>query len=317
MGTIVRHFLLLLFLCGTAFPQNHQALAMGVSGSYGVGPGDVLDLKVFEVEELTRFVTVDSGGTISLPLLPPVSVAGLTTPEIEKELARLYREGRYLRDPQISVAVREFRSQPISILGAVEHPGVYQLQGRRRLLEVLAMAGGFSADVGGTITILQEHPAEAENGIENAGPEQQVQRAGKVILVRELLTLVGENPVIAPRDIIRVGKTGSVYVVGAVGKPGEYTIRDQEVMTVLRAVSLAAGPVRNSAPQKAKVLRQTDAGRQEIEVRINDILHGRLPDLALQANDILFVPESRGKGALSRGAEAAIQVGTGVAIWRR
>jgi polysaccharide export outer membrane protein len=316
---------LLLFLCWTAFPQNSSFPAIGINGAYRLGPGDVLEVKVFEVEELSGAVIVDSRGLIAVPLLPAQCVAGLTTFQIGERLTDLY--GRdLLRNPQINVSVREFHSQPVSILGAVENPGIYQLQGERRLLEVLAMAGGFTAGVGATITIFRIPAAQAR-------ASEQGERCGELLpddfaVIHEvpeeiqvsiplLLTMSRENPIIKPRDVIRVSKAGAVYVVGAVDKPGEFPIKDQGIMTVLRAVSLAAGPSRHSAPQKARIIREIDGTKQEIAAPINDILHGRWPDPVLLAGDILFVPESGTKRALTRGAEAAIQVGTGIAIWRR
>ena len=145
-------FIAILGLLTPCFPQTPAGYAIGVAGSYKVGPGDVLDIAVFEVEELSKLAPVGAGGRISLPMLGDVPVAGMTTREIETELERRYAV-KYLNDPQLSVSVKEFRSQPVSVIGAVDKPGVYQLQGSRRLIEVLAMAGGFAPDVGDVITI--------------------------------------------------------------------------------------------------------------------------------------------------------------------
>jgi polysaccharide export outer membrane protein len=126
----------------------------------------------------------------------------------------------------------------------------------------------------------------------------------------------GDNPWIEPYDVVRVAKTGLVYVLGAVTRPGGYPI-EQESMTVLRAISLAQGLDPRAAPQKARVIRQQGAAKREIAVAIDDILRGRAADAPLEDNDILFVPDSRARSALHRGAEAAIQIATGVIIWRR
>jgi succinoglycan biosynthesis transport protein ExoP len=141
-----------------AWPQDQAPI--GVSGAYRVGPGDVVQITVFEVAELSQPAVVTQQGSIPLPLVGEVGVEGLTTSEIESKLTSLYSQD-LLRNPQISVRVEEFRSQPVSILGAVREPGVYQLQGRRRLLDVLAIAGGLSPEVGETITISRlgvQHP---------------------------------------------------------------------------------------------------------------------------------------------------------------
>lgn len=325
-------------LCGSpALTQSAGPTAISPAGPYRVGPGDVLDIAVFEVDELSKPATVGPQGKIVLPLLGEVAVEGLTPLEIAARLEELYGES-LLRNPQISVAVRDYRSQPVSVFGAVERPGIYQLQGRRRLLEVLAMAGGLANDSGDEIRIArhgsgpgaarEELAGEAlppggavAGGVDGAGiapaPEEIPQEI--VASLRRLLADPSEtrdNPWIEPYDVVRVAETGLVYVLGAVARPGGYPI-EQESMTVLRAISLAQGLDRRAAPQKARVIRQQGAAKQEIAVPIDDILRGAAADPPLEDNDILFVPDSRAKSALHRGAEAAIQLATGVIIWRR
>jgi polysaccharide export outer membrane protein len=315
------------------FPQSPAGSTIGVAGSYKVGPGDVLDIAVFEVEELSKTAAVGAAGRISLPMLGDVPVAGLTTRSIETDLERRYAV-KYLNDPQISVSVKEFRSQPVSLIGAVDKPGVYQLQGSRRLIEVLAMAGGFAPDVGDVITISRrgEDAGETPDFLTANLPESQANDLGVEpepasgagseieVSVRELLRMSGghaHNPLIEPHYVIRVSKAGLIYVMGAVEKPGGFPIKDQETLTVLRAVSLALGTARHASPQKARLIRGVDGAKQEIPVRIQDMVEGKLPDIAMRADDILFIPDSRAKSALGRGAEAALQIATGIAIWGR
>ena len=327
-------FSAVLGLLTPGFAQSPAGSAIGVAGSYKVGPGDVLDIAVFEVEELSKTAAVGAAGGISLPMLGEIPVAGMTTREIETDLERRYAV-KYLKDPQISVSVKEFRSQPVSVIGAVEKPGVYQLQGSRRLIEVLAMAGGFAPDVGATITISRRPHGDAAEAVEfltanlpeslandlaaNAAPASSSSPEIEVS-VRALLRMSGgdaHNPFIEPHDVIRVSKAGLIYVMGAVEKPGGFPIKDQETLTVLRAVSLASGTARHAAPQKARLIRGVDGAKQEIPVRIHDMVEGKLADMAMQADDILFIPDSRARSALGRGAEAALQIATGIAIWGR
>jgi len=312
------------------WPQAQTPI--GVSGPYRVGPGDVVQITVFEVDELSQPAVVSQQGSIPLPLVGEVQVGGLTTSEIEAELKSLYSRD-LLRNPQISVRVEEFRSQPVSILGAVGEPGVYQLQGRRRLLDVLAIAAGLSPEVGETITISRsgaQRPVPDEAGLPRSPPPVQFispqpaeDRAGRTemrVVVRDLLSgAAGEagNPLIEPHDVIQVAKAGVVYVLGAVKQPGGFPIKDQEKVTVLRAISLAAGLDGHAAPQGARIIRQLGAEKFEVPVPVRDILKGRARDIELETNDILFIPDSRAKNALSRGAEAAIQMATGLVIWRR
>ena len=311
--------------------QAAEESQVGVRGPYRVGAGDILDILVFEVEELSRPAVVTPGGTISLPLIGEIPVKGKTTVEIETALKEHYGDN-YLRNPQISVSVTDFRSQPVSVVGAVQEPGVYQLQGERRLVEVLAMAGGLTEEVGESITISRHNDGAGSIAV-GPGADMLGTAAARLLIdhgdaaggeievsVRELLTARdgGEaNPIIEPHDVIRVSKAGIVYVMGAVEKPGGFVIKDQEQMTVLRAISLASGFGRHSSPQKARVIRQYEGVKREIPIRIKDVIEGSEEDLNLQANDILYIPDSRAKSAISRSIEAMIQVGTGVAIFRR
>jgi polysaccharide export outer membrane protein len=165
------------------------------------------------------------------------------------------------------------------------------LRGLRRLTDVLALAGGTTPEAG----------------------EITVTRAGKVSQVSER----EQDLVIQAHDEVRVAPAGMVYVVGEVGRPGGFPLRHRETVTLLKAVALAEGWRRTAAPQRARVIRSAGGARSEIPVRLADVLAGRAPDLALQPGDVLFVPHSQAKGAMARAAEAAVQVATGVVIWRR
>ena len=297
-------------------PVRRDGAGWGINGPYPIGQGDVLDITVFEVEELSQSVVVGPRGMISLPLIGEVGVGGLTTSQVKKTLKKRYGRG-LLRDPQISVRVSEYHSRPVSVLGAVREPGVYQLRGRRRLVEVLAMAGGLSDEVGETVTISRAGPpaGAADHAASNAASRRELR-----VPLRSVLRLLDENesnPFIEPNDTVRVEKAGLIYVLGAVKQPGGFPLKQQEDITVLRAISMAGGLASHSAPQKSRVIRPTESGKQEIPVRIRDILSGRENDSPLRANDVLFVPDSRAKSALTRSSEAVLQMLTGIVIWRR
>jgi polysaccharide export outer membrane protein len=274
--------------------------SIGVRGSYHCGPGDLLDIRFFEVEDLDTQAPISAAGQISLPLVGAVSVGGLTTAEIEDRLEAMYRED-VIKEPQISVSVAEFQSQPVTVIGAVREPGAYQLRGERRLLELLAMAGGLDEEVGGGIKLQR-------------GSDEVI-----TVSIGELLARPGPltNILIKPHDIVEVERAGVVYVVGAVEKAGGFPVRDQRPMTVLRALSLAQGLSQFSSPQNAMVIRDLGAERREIPVALKDILRGRGEDVVLEMDDILWVPDSRAKSVLNRGVEAAIQMATGIVVWRR
>ena len=279
-----------------------STLQPGGGEEYRLGPGDKLAIEVFEVAELSGPAVVDVAGAIRLPLVGEVKATGLTARELEDALEARYGDN-LLENPQITVAVEDFRSQPVSIVGEVAEPGVYQLQGRRRLLEVLAMAGGLTEHVGETITITRA----------SAG-------ADRAISVKNLLTLEpgeDDNPWIEPHDVLRVSRAGVIYVIGAVRQPGGFPIKDQERMTVLRAVSLASGTERTAARQRVRLIRQRDGAEQDIPVNLSDVLKGKAEDATLEPNDILYVPNSAMKTTLNRTTEAVIQMATGLVIWRR
>src|SRR5712692_8972352 len=192
--------------------------------AYRLGPGDVIDVNVFEVEDLSKPVVISPEGAAAFPLVGAVELAGLTTSQAAARLRQLYSKN-LIRDPQISVSVKEYHSQPVSILGAVAKPGVYQLRGPRRLSNVLALAGGLAPEAGSEITI---------------------QRQEEVLRVA---TRGEDNPWIEGSDTVRVSKAGVVYVVGEVGRAGGFPLKDQEQITVLKALSLAEGLRRYAAPQ--------------------------------------------------------------------
>lgn len=292
---------IVLTLGAAATPALEFGAELGVSGEYLLGPGDVLRIDVFEVEELSSEATLAPDGTIGVALIGRVEAAGKTALEVQGEIERRLADG-LLREPQVTVSVAEFRSQPVSIVGAVKQPGVYQLRGRRRLVDVLALAGGFTELAGETITISREGDAAREievsvRGLLRSGASDE------------------DNPYVEPRDVVRVASAGVVYVLGAVKKAGGFPIRDQEPMTVLSAVSLAEGQLGTASLQRARVIRGRGESKQEIPVKVRDVLNGRAPDSRLEANDILYIPDSRTKSALNRGAEAVVQMATGLVIW--
>ncbi len=284
-----------------ADPGWSRTSEAGVSGEYRCGPGDRLRIDVFEVEDLSGEAMVAANGSIRMPLLGAVEAGGLTPSQIETRLTGLYAEG-LLRDPQIQVSVLDYGSQPVSVIGAVHSPGIYQLRGRRRLLDVLALAGGFSERVGEVVTI--SSPGD--------GAERQV--ALKPLLAGRAPEL---NLWVEPHDAIQVEAASLVYVLGSVGRPGGFPIENQERLTALQALSLAEGADGAAALKRARLIRRANDHRIEIEVNLARVLAGKDEDPTLAPNDILFVPASGAKTALHRGAEAVVQMATGVVIWRR
>lgn len=294
-----------LALACAGFAAAAEPISLGVRGEYRCGPGDRLTVTVFEVEELSGPVSIDAAGLIRLPLIGTVAVGGLTTGQIETRLAELYG-GDLLQDPQISVAVEEFGSQPVSVLGAVRAPGVLQLQGSRRLLDVIAMAGGLSEQAGERILIRRSGADDSAPPLEIAVPVKQMLASGSDSQY---------NPWIRPHDTVQAETAGLVYVLGSVNRPGGFPIKDQEQITALQAMSLAEGSKPTASLQRAQIIRGLD--KTEIAISVKDVIQGKAPDPILLPNDILYIPDSRFKSATSRGAEAIVQMAVGMVIWRR
>lgn len=271
---------------------------------YVIGPQDLLQITFQEAAELSREVRVSADGTVNLPLMERFSVAGLTLDQAERLIVKKYREGGILNDPHVSVLVKELLSKPITVLGAVRNPGVFQVSGQSRLLRMISQAGGLTDEAGTEIQILRAAAAEGQ---------QVVRITTEAVRSGELQA----NVPVWGGDTINVRPAGAVYVVGAVNRPGRHFLGGQsEGLTVLRVLALSEDLKRTAKPDKAVLIRRGATGElQQVPVDIKKILSQKAPDVALNANDVLFVPDSAGKRAMMRGLDAAIQIATSVAIF--
>ena len=300
-------------------PNELQAKCGGqVRSTYLLGPDDQLEISGPELTDFAnKPVRIDGEGDIQAPLVGRVQVSGLTAQQTEQKLNKAL--STYIRQPQVVVNVVEVRSQPVSVLGAVNAPGVHQVQGRKTLLEMLALAGGIRQDAGYSVRITRElawgciplptamfdasgHFSVAELNLkkimEAKNPEENIQ--------------------IFPHDVISVPKAEMVYVIGDVRRSGGFVLGEHQSISVLQALSLAEGLNNTADTRHARILRlkrEADQ-REELPVDVKDVLNGKKPDVPLQGDDILFIPGSTGKRAALRAIEAAVQTGTGLAVWR-
>jgi polysaccharide export outer membrane protein len=289
-----------------------------VRSTYLLGPEDELQISGPELDELsTKTVRVDGEGDIQVPLVGRVHVAGLTVQQAEQELNK--KLSTYIRHPQAALDVKELRSQPASILGAVNQPGVHQVEGHKTLMEMISMAGGVRPDAGYSIRITRQ----VEWGcipLPGATLDASGQFTVAQVNLQEIMEAKRpeENIQIFPHDVISVPKAELVYVTGDVKKSGGYILGERQTMSVLQAVSLAEGLGPAPDPRHAKILRLNPGAdqRTEIPVDLKKILQGKGGDVPMQGNDILFVPDSTGRKVALRVMEAAISTGTGLAIYR-
>jgi polysaccharide export outer membrane protein len=289
-----------------------------VRSTYLLGPDDQLEISGPELSDMAnKPARIDGDGDIQVPLVGRIHVSGLTVQQSERELNKVL--STYIRHPQVVVTVTELRSLPVSILGAVNTPGVHQVQGRKTLLEMLSLAGGIRSDAGYSIRITRQ----VEWGCIPL-PGAALDASGRFSVAEVNLKKImeaknpEENIQIFPHDVISVPKAEMVYVIGEVKRSGGFVLGEHQSISVLQALSLAEGLNGTADTRHARILRlKRDADqREEMAVDVKDVLTGKKPDFALQGDDILFIPGSTGKKAALRAIEAAIQTGTGMAIWR-
>lgn len=289
-----------------------------------IGSGDLLHIDVFDVPELSRDVRVSDTGEISYPLVPGrIAAAGKTPFQLETDLERLLIENGLVSHPQVSVFVREQNSQPVSVVGAVNHTMVYQVVRPTTLLEVLAAAGGISDTAGDMVIVTRpKKPDVAKVEPASATLNSDADEQKITVRIRDLLESGDSafNIPILGGDTVTVPPAGIVYVMGfGVAQPGGYVLQSHgDQVTVLKALALAHGLTPFAKSNDAVIMRDNPATghRDLIPVRIKEMEKHKASDVPLKSNDILYVPDSAGKKALAKGGEAALGIGTGVALYR-
>ncbi len=298
--------------------DSDSSATAAASSDYILGPEDEIEVEVLNVPELKQTVRVAADGKISVPLIGRVPASGLTPEQLRQELADQWGES-YLQDPQVSIFVKEFKARPVSVIGAVEKPGLYYLKGPRNLIEVLSMAGGFgkkaSSAAGRTVVITRKsgfQDLQVADGMHLRGPDQIEIDLNRLLYTRD----PGLNIEMKPLDTVAVSKADVVYVTGAVKKPGGIVLDDRPTVTVIQAISMAEGFSGTASRGGARILRtRQDGSKIEIPVNLTKVMKGKAEDLTLAANDILYVPDSKKKVALSRAADVSVSTFSAWLIW--
>jgi polysaccharide export outer membrane protein len=251
-----------------------------------------------ELEEITnRPYIVDEEGFVTLPLVGQVQAAGLTVERFEAALIDLLKQ--YVRQPQLTVVVTQFSSDPVFFVGAFNAPGIYPLTGKRTLVEMLSSIGGLSPTASKRLRVTRR----IEQGripLPNAVDTPDGKGTTVEINLQVLYSTVNpaEDITLQPFDVVSAERAEVVYVTGAVIKEGGIPLEERETLTVLKALALSGGAQPNAKLKQGKVLRQVmdSSRRAEIPVNLNDIREGRANDFPLMANDILFLPRGKGVG---------------------
>lgn len=298
-----------LFLAGTASAQTPVASSIAApakapaatrsSEHYRIGPGDVLDIRVFNKTQFSRDgVRVDGRGMIRMPFIDgEIQAACMTEQQLADDIGNRYVD--YLRNPQVDVFIREFQSQPVAVLGAVRAPSRFQLQRRVRLLELLSFAGGPTENAGRTIQIVHTTTSAACNDAGQLETNETEASALDNYKLDETLNGADEaNPFVRPGDVVSIAEADQAYVVGNVLRPSAIPLK--ESITVSRAIAISGGLMPDTKTDRVRIVRQPpgSASKTEIFVDLKAIDRRNAEDVVLQAGDIVDVPVSGGKRLL-------------------
>jgi polysaccharide biosynthesis/export protein len=342
---------------------------------YVIGTGDLLSIQVFDVPELSREVRVSQTGTIGIPLVPVrLHITGLTELQAELKIAEVLEANGLVSRPQVSVFVKEKKSKPITVVGAVMHPMVFQADRQITLLEVLAEAGGIAGDAGDSVIVTRAETNPSDDvsspptiSPQDAAPTSAAPRDSAAVTapqrvspsssadstsatqpivpsptptstiadaqlvppplsntitvnLNQILEIgdTSNNIVLVPGDIVTVPHAGIVYALGAVNRPGGFTVsNDRRQLTTLKLLALAGGLDRAAKSARAVIVRKDGSGQQhEVEVDLKKVMKFEAEDVQLQPSDILYVPKSAAKQALIKTAELSAALGTAIVIYR-
>jgi polysaccharide export outer membrane protein len=280
-------------------------IAMGNSG-FGsgaagpIGAGDLLEVSVFDTPELSGKLRVSNTGDVSFPLIGMLHLQNATAEQAQNLVRQKLIDGSFVINPQVTIFVAEYATQGVSIVGEVHKPGVYPAFGEHHLLDYLSLAEGLTLLAGTNITITH---------VGHSNDPLHVKVTGGASPTPE------NNPLILPGDTIFVERTGLVYVIGDVARPGGFPMDHNEQITILQALALAQGTNYTAAKGATRLIRTTPQGRIEIPVDLKKIMAFKATDLAMQDNDILIIPSSATKNVL-KGIGTAMPAVAGAAIYR-
>ncbi len=292
--------------------QSNRAATIPEQGAnlpaQAVGPNDLIAVSVYDAPELSRTIRIGTDGLIRLPMLKrQIKAEGLFPADLETAIAQALREEQILVDPFVTVTIAEYHSRPISVSGAVKMPLVFQAEGPISLLEALARAQGLSENAGPEVLVSRSQP----------GPDGATVMLTRRVSVRNLINDADPavNIKLTGGEEIRVPEVSKIYVVGNVKKPGAYPVQDGSETTILQMLALTEG-LEQFANRNAFIYRREASGsKNEIPVQLDKILARKSPDVPLIANDILYIPDNRGKRIGVRAIEALIAAASGAGAY--
>jgi len=305
---LIRRGVVFLLFSGVALAQTRPSLPTIDLGAnlpaQRIGANDLIAVSVYDQPEFTRSVRVSADGFIRLPMLERrIEAEGLLPDELETRIAEALRGESVLVDPIVTVTIAEYQSRPISVAGAVKNPITFQAVGPVTLLEAITRAGGLSPDAGLEILVTRSQPGE------HGKPTALTQR----IPVKALIDAAAPelNIQLHGGEEIRVPEIGKIFVVGNVKKPGAFAIQDASETTVLQMLALAEGLTPYAGKQAFVYRREALGSKNEIPIELRKILERKAPDVTLTANDILYIPDNRGRRASMAVLEKVVSFAAG------
>ncbi len=278
-------------------PPQAEATSNAPSHAIKLGPGDLVEMSVYNVPELSTKTRISSNGDMYCPLIGYMHVGGMSSEEAQAAIEQ--RLSEFVKNPHVSLFVVEYASQGASVLGEVTRPGVYPVLGQQHLLNLISAAGGLTEKAGRSLTVT--HLSDPDHTI-------------TITLPRNLADNSETNIAVFPGDTVIVHKADIVYIVGDVLRPSG-VLMDSGGLTVLQALALAGGTGRTASLGSAKLLRKgPNDTTTQTPVDLKKILQAKAADFPLEPNDILIVPSSTGKILAGRTLEAALQAATLISV---
>jgi polysaccharide export outer membrane protein len=284
-----------------AVQAQNQPTETSQAPKISIGPGDLLDIEVFDTPELSGTARVNQTGEVNLSVVGTIHLAGLTAGQASRQVEEQLHARGLMIDPHVTVSISEYASQGATLMGEVRTPGIYPTLGRRKLLDMIALAGGPTPLAGKTATVI--HREDPTHPIDVA----LAPNAGSLA--------AQQNPIIGPGDTVVIAKAGIVYIIGDVLKPGGFLVDNNEHISLMQALTLAGGWTKTSATNQTRLIRKVPEGREEIRLDLKKVAYGTQADLKVMDGDIVFVPSSLIKTLSYRGLEAAITAAQQVAVF--
>ncbi len=293
-----------------AAPMSNQAVASSSNRTFTPAPpslpisyGDLVEVSVFDSPELSGSFRVNQNGEVVLPVGGAVQVKGLTAADAGTAVAAALRQRGIVLDPHVTVMIVEYQSQGVTVTGEVRAPGVYPLLTNRTVSDMIAIAGGLNENAGKIASVFHR------------GNPSDVRQVRLNVSVQTPASIAESNFELLPGDTISVSRSGVIYIIGDVGRPGGFLVEHNDRLSVLQALALASGANQTASLSKSQLIRKTESGRLQYQLDLKKILHGGGSDPLLADGDILYVPVSYKKIYSLRAIEAMIGLGTQTLIY--